>query len=35
MLSVFTESIVEDAAFAWLERFGYAIKHGPDGDCAG
>ena len=26
----FTESIVEDAALAWLESLGYAIKHGPE-----
>ena len=26
----FTESVVEDAALAWLESLGYAIKHGPD-----
>ena len=26
----FTESVVEDAALAWLENLGYAIKHGPD-----
>lgn len=25
-----TESVVEDAALAWLEDLGYAIKHGPD-----
>jgi hypothetical protein len=25
---VTTESIVEDAALAWLESFGYAVKHG-------
>jgi hypothetical protein len=24
----FTESVVEDAALAWLESLGYAIKHG-------
>ena len=26
----FTESIVEDAALAWLEGLGYAVLHGPD-----
>jgi type I restriction enzyme, R subunit len=26
----FTESIVEEAALAWLESLGYAIKHGPE-----
>jgi type I restriction enzyme R subunit len=26
----FTESVVEDAALAWLESLGYAVKHGPD-----
>lgn len=26
----FTESVVEDAALAWLEGLGYAIKRGPD-----
>jgi type I restriction enzyme R subunit len=26
----FTESIVEDAALAWLESLGYAVKHGPE-----
>ncbi len=25
-----TESMVEEAALAWLESFGYADKHGPD-----
>jgi type I restriction enzyme R subunit len=29
-MSGFTESIVEDAALAWLESLGYAILHGPD-----
>lgn len=28
--SSFTESVVEDAALAWLESLGYAIKHGPE-----
>lgn len=27
--SSFTESVVEEAALAWLEGIGYAIKHGP------
>ena len=26
----FTESVVEEAALAWLESLGYAIKHGPE-----
>lgn len=26
----FTESIVEDAAIAWLEGLGYAVLHGPE-----
>jgi type I restriction enzyme R subunit len=26
----FTESVVEDAALAWLESLGYTIKHGPE-----
>ena len=30
MQSDFTESIVEDAALAWLEGLGYAVAHGPD-----
>jgi len=30
MASSFTESIVEDAALAWLESLGYAVLHGPD-----
>ena len=25
-----TESVVEDAALAWLENLGYAVLHGPD-----
>ena len=29
-MSGFTESIVEDAALAWLETLGYAVIHGPD-----
>jgi type I restriction enzyme R subunit len=29
MTASFTESVVEDAALAWLEALGYAIKHGP------
>ena len=28
--SKFTESVVEDAALAWLESLGYAVKHGPE-----
>jgi type I restriction enzyme R subunit len=30
MNSTFTESVVEDAALAWLEALGYAVLHGPD-----
>src|SRR5882672_10587758 len=30
MAGSFTESIVEDAALAWLEGLGYAVLHGPD-----
>ena len=30
MTAAFTESIVEDAALAWLEELGYAIVHGPE-----
>jgi len=26
----FTESIVEDAALAWLESIGWHVAHGPD-----
>ena len=26
----FTESVVEDAALAWIESLGYAVKHGPE-----
>lgn len=29
-MPTFTESIVEDAALAWLEGLGYAVLHGPD-----
>jgi len=29
-MPAFTESVVEDAALAWLESLGYAIKHGPE-----
>ncbi len=28
--SSFTESVVEEAALAWLESLGYAVLHGPD-----
>jgi len=28
-MSSFTESVVEDAALAWLESLGYAVKHLP------
>ena len=26
----FTESVVEEAALAWLETLGYAVVHGPN-----
>ncbi|MDZ4857077.1 MAG: type I restriction endonuclease subunit R [Nitrospirota bacterium] len=29
-MTAFTESVVEDAALAWLEALGYAVLHGPD-----
>src|SRR3990172_7743072 len=29
-MSSFTESVVEDAALAWLEGLDYAVLHGPD-----
>ncbi|MEX0958514.1 MAG: type I restriction endonuclease subunit R [Burkholderiales bacterium] len=29
-MSQFTESVVEDAALAWLESLGYQVLHGPD-----
>ncbi len=29
-MTAFTESVVEDAALAWLEALGYAVMHGPD-----
>lgn len=28
--TAFTESVVEDAALAWLESLGYAVLHGPE-----
>ena len=28
--SSFTESVVEDAALAWLEDLGYTVKYGPE-----
>lgn len=28
--SLANESIVEDVVLAWLESFGYSIKHGPE-----
>ncbi len=30
MTSAFTESVVEEAALAWLEALGYAVLHGPN-----
>lgn len=29
MSQAFSESVVEDAALAWLESLGYAVKHLP------
>lgn len=29
-MSTFTESVVEEAAIAWLEVLGYSIAHGPE-----
>jgi type I restriction enzyme R subunit len=29
-MPAFTESIVESAALAWLERLGWTVKHGPE-----
>jgi len=29
-MSPLSESVVEDAALAWLESLGYTIKHGPE-----
>lgn len=29
-MAKFSESIVEDAALAWLEELGYAVAHGPE-----
>ena len=29
-MSAFTESVVEDAALAWLETLDYSVAHGPD-----
>jgi|CXWL01.1.fsa_nt_gi type I restriction enzyme R subunit len=30
MITSFTESVVEDAALAWIENLGYAVLHGPE-----
>ena len=29
-MTAFTESVIEQAALAWLESLGYGVKHGPD-----
>lgn len=29
-MTVFTESVVEDAALGWLESLGYSVLYGPD-----
>jgi type I restriction enzyme, R subunit len=26
----FTESVIEEAALAWLERLSWTVKHGPE-----
>jgi len=28
-MGAFTESVVEEAALAWLETLGYSVAHGP------
>ena len=28
--TVFTESLIEDAALTWLASLGYAVQHGPE-----
>lgn len=28
-MTSFTESVVEQAALAWLEGLGYTVRHGP------
>jgi len=33
MISHFTESVVEEAALAWLEALGYSVAHGPEIGC--
>jgi len=30
MTSSFSESVVEEAALAWLESLDWTVKHGPD-----
>src|SRR5215207_6315767 len=32
-MSNFTESVVEEAALAWLEALGYALAYGPEIGC--
>ncbi len=29
-MTSFTESVVEEAALAWLDGLGWSIKHGPE-----
>jgi len=29
-MAAFTESVVEEAALAWLKPLGYSVLHGPD-----
>jgi hypothetical protein len=29
-VSAFSESVLENAALAWLESLGYTVKHGPE-----
>ena len=30
MSQAFSESVLEDAALAWLESLGYTVKYGPE-----
>jgi len=34
-MSQFTESVIEDAALAWLESIGWQVKQGPEIACDG
>jgi len=33
MTRSFTDSVIEDATFAWLGGLGYAVLHGPEVAC--